>query len=154
MERLYDAGIADTMNREEAPIGNGEDPNAMHVSAEATAVSKQTAETLMAGERIMEALDLADADLVLVQEYEAHKARLSASEAAKLPLPPRNPLLAMQDLEPEAYVLQTVEKVYNTALQDALLVLPFGKVLSMMRYLSEWAKRVRFFHNTKHQLII
>lgn len=130
------------MNREDAPIGNGEDPNAARVSSEVAAVTKQTAETLMAGERIMEALDLADADLAMVQAYEAHKAKLPPSEADKLPLPPRNPLLAMQDLEPEAYVLQVVEKVHNTALQDALLVLPFGKVLSLMGYLNEWAKRV------------
>jgi U3 small nucleolar RNA-associated protein 12 len=147
LEKLYESGIADAMNREDAPIGSGSgDASAGNTSAaamEVGAVSKQTAETLMAGERIMEALDIADADLASLTEYQDAKARLPPHEAEKLPPPPRNPLLAMQDLEPEAYVLKVVEQVHSTALQDALLVLPFGRVLSLMRYLDEWAKRVR-----------
>jgi U3 small nucleolar RNA-associated protein 12 len=57
--------------------------------------------------------------------------------------PARNPVLAVYDLEPEAYVLQVVEKVQSTALHDALLVLPFGKIVSLMMYLNIWAQKVR-----------
>jgi U3 small nucleolar RNA-associated protein 12 len=128
------------MNREEMLIGGGDGPGG---GQEVAAVSKQTTETLMAGERIMEALDVADADVTAFKEFEDQRARLSPQEAAKLSGPARNPLLAMQDLEPAAYVLKVVEQVHNTALQDALLVLPFGKVISLVRYLDEWARRVR-----------
>lgn len=96
----------------------------------------------MAGEQIMEALDLADSERNLFKVYEDEKARLSEEEAAKLPLPPRNAILSAYDLEPEAWVLRVVEKVQSTALQDALLVLPFGKVISLMIYLNLWAEKV------------
>lgn len=79
----------------------------------------------MAGERIIEALDLADA------------------ERAQPPDAPRNPVLAALDQGPEEYVLRVVEKVSSTALHDALLVLPFANILSLMVYLNEWAQRVR-----------
>lgn len=90
----------------------------------------------------MEALDLADGERNLLKVYEEEKSRMSAEDAAKLPLPPKNAILAAYDLEPEAWVLRVVEKVHSTALQDALLVLPFGKVVSLMVYLNIWAQRV------------
>jgi len=37
--------------------------------------------------------------------------------------------------------LRVVERIPGTALFDALLVLPFGRVISMMRYLNVWAQR-------------
>lgn len=40
------------------------------------------------------------------------------------------------------YVLHVIEKIPNAALQDALLVLPFGKVVSLMHYLNIWAQKV------------
>lgn len=115
------------------------------LSAEVAAVTKQTMETLMAGERIMEALDLADNERATLRDFEDQKARAGTLEAAGLQPPPRNPLLAALDLDPEGYVLRVVEKIPRTALYDALLVLPFGKVLSLMQYLDIWAKKVCFW---------
>jgi len=96
----------------------------------------------MAGERIVEAIDLADGERTAFQEYEEAMSRLSEDDAMRLQPPPRNPVLAAYELEPEAYVLRVVERVQSTALQDALLVLPFGKVVSLMGYLNVWAQRV------------
>lgn len=101
----------------------------------------------MAGERIMEALDLADAERAAFQEYEANVAQEGSLEATGIQPPPRNPILAAYDLEPEAYVLRVVEKISSAALHDALLVLPFGKVISLMRYLDLWAQKVSFPSN-------
>ncbi|KII95241.1 hypothetical protein PLICRDRAFT_34085 [Plicaturopsis crispa FD-325 SS-3] len=139
LEALYESGIADTLNRTDAAIGSGapDGTGPGQTEAEAAAVSKQTTETLMAGERIMEALELADAERDALLEYADQKAKLGPDV---LP-PPRNPVLAAYDLEPEAYVLRVVEKVPSTALLDALLVLPFGKVVSLMRYLNIWAQK-------------
>jgi len=97
----------------------------------------------MAGERIIEALDLADGERAIFREYEEARSRMLTNGAIKLQPPPRNPVLAAYDIEPEAWVLRVVEKVQSTALQDALLVLPFGKVVSLMEYLNIWAQRVR-----------
>lgn len=105
-------------------------------------MSKQTAETLMDGERIMEALTLADDERSVFAEYEESIARLGPDDTMRLQPPPRNPVLAAYDLEPEAYVLRVVEKVRSTSLHDALLVLPFGKVVSLMNYLNIWAQKV------------
>jgi U3 small nucleolar RNA-associated protein 12 len=139
LELLYDSGIAEAMNRSEGlDKKHGDD----QVQAETTAVSKQTTETLMAGERIMEALELADTEHAALQQYEEERARITSEEALRMPPPAKNPILAAYDLEPEAYVLQVVEKVQSTALHDALLVLPFGKVVSLMMYLNIWAQKV------------
>jgi len=96
----------------------------------------------MAGERIMEALDLADKERAIFEEYRETLNRLSENDALRLQPPPRNPVLAAYDLDPETYVLKVVEKVPSTALQDALLVLPFGKVVSLMIYLDVWVEKV------------
>jgi U3 small nucleolar RNA-associated protein 12 len=105
-------------------------------------VSKQTTETLMAGERISEALELADKEIEAYVAYQKAKEGLSEDQLAAIQPPPRNPLLLAQNLEPEAWVLKTVEGVQSAALHDALLVLPFGKVMSLMIYLNLWAQRV------------
>ncbi|KIP12680.1 hypothetical protein PHLGIDRAFT_97278 [Phlebiopsis gigantea 11061_1 CR5-6] len=143
LEMLYETGIADNMNREDAPIGSGvvdgDGAPAATTNGEVTAVTKQTTETLMAGERIMEALELADNEVALFREYEKDKAKGGVAE--QIAPPPKNQVLAAYDLEPEEYVLRVVERVSGTALYDALLVLPFGKVVSLMHYLNHWAQQ-------------
>ena len=96
----------------------------------------------MAGERISEALELADREIEAYRAYENAKEGLPEEQLAAIQPPPRNPILAAHSLEPEAWVLRVVEGVQSTALHDALLVLPFGKVMSLMVYLNLWAKRV------------
>lgn len=145
MEHLYESGLAETLNQPDDVIGQGENTSG-GASAEVAAVTKQTTESLMAGERIMEALDLADNERAALQDFEDQKARVGTLEAAGLQPPPRNPILAALDLDPDGYVLRVVEKIPRTALYDALLVLPFGKVLSLMRYLDIWATKVGLHH--------
>lgn len=95
----------------------------------------------MAGERIIEAIDLAEGEINVFREYE--EAKLTGGLSAQIAPPPRNPVLAAYEKEPEEYVLMVVERVSSTALYDALLVLPFGKVVSLMKFLNYWAERVR-----------
>ncbi|EGO01816.1 hypothetical protein SERLA73DRAFT_166331 [Serpula lacrymans var. lacrymans S7.3] len=134
LELMYEKELPDQLHGNENGK-HGED------QPEVTQVTKQTTETLMAGERILEAIDLADQETAVFQEYEEQKARVGTLEAAGLLPPPRNPVLAAYDVEPEAYVLKVVEKVPTTALHDALLVIPFNKVISLMKYLSVWAQK-------------
>ncbi|KAG9317569.1 WD40-repeat-containing domain protein [Chiua virens] len=120
LEQLYENDLAETLNKPNGTIGQGENADGGS-SAEVAAVTKQTMETLMAGERIMEALDLADNERAALRDFEEQKARASTLEAAGLQPPPRNPILAALDLDPDAYVLRIVEKIPRTALYDALL---------------------------------
>ncbi|KAF8640072.1 hypothetical protein AX17_001313 [Amanita inopinata Kibby_2008] len=145
LEALFEDSVADNLNRSDVPIGSGAGDGAMRgdmpAQGEATSVTKQTTETLMAGERIMEALDLADNERALFAEYEQAMSRLDENDAMRLQPPTRNAVLAAYDLEPEAYVLKVVEKVPSAALHDALLVLPFQKVVSLMNYLNIWVQK-------------
>ena len=99
----------------------------------------------MAGERIVEALELADNECKVFADYEEAMAKLDKNDAMRLQAPPPNPILAAYNLEPEAYVLRVVEKVPSSALHDALLVLPFQKVVSLMKYLDIWTRNVSIF---------
>lgn len=57
--------------------------------------------------------------------------------------PQKNPiLLAMGDLTYDRYVLNVVEKIKANDLEEALLVLPFAKVMSLLSYIEGWAKKV------------
>ncbi|KAF8316849.1 WD-repeat-containing protein [Clavulina sp. PMI_390] len=139
LEALYESGVADSLNRTDAAIGSGIEGAEEQALIESGAVTKQTADTLMAGERIVEALDLADRERALFRAYDEECAE--SQDPAGIPPPARNPLLAALNLTPEEHVLRTVEKVRAAELFDALLVLPFSKVLSMISYLNEWALR-------------
>ena len=141
MEQLHDLQIADTLNernqasfRGEATIGN---------QPEATGVAKQSLDTLMAGERIAEALDVADGERKMFEEYEKTKAQCTPEQLMALPLPQKNAILAAYDMDPTTYVLTILEKIQPAALTDALLVLPFSKVLSLLVYLDEGFRKVR-----------
>ncbi|CAG8743714.1 4111_t:CDS:2, partial [Acaulospora colombiana] len=144
MERLYEGDIADEMNREDGIIGSRaegaiDDPLASRT--ETTMVQKHTMESLMAGEKIIEALELADRELEGAKEYANAIERLPVSEKNKVGPPPRNPVLSALDITPELYVLKTVEKVQPSALYDALLVIPFSKVTSLLHYMDIWASQ-------------
>lgn len=135
MEAAHDADLADALNR------TGLDDDDEEGGAEAEAVQKQTAETLMAGERIMDALELADADRAAFAEYEAEKARLGEAGAA-LPPPTRAPELVARGVEPDEHVYNTLAKIPAGHMEDALLVLPFQQVVSLLGYLDDWAVNV------------
>jgi U3 small nucleolar RNA-associated protein 12 len=136
MEAAHDADLADTLNR------TGLDDDDDEGEGEAEAVQKQTAETLMAGERIMDALELADADRAAFEEYEAEKLRLGEAGNA-LPAPTRAPELVARGVEPDEHVYNTLAKIPAAQMEDALLVLPFRQVVSLLGYLDDWAVKVR-----------
>ncbi|KAG6335537.1 hypothetical protein ID866_3567, partial [Astraeus odoratus] len=137
LEGIFESGLVDSLNRNDAVL---DADAAGKPSTEVMSVTKQTTETLMAGERIMEALDLSDGELVALREFEEQKAHAATIDAGSLQPPPRNPVLVALNLEPEAYVLMVVERIPSTTLYDALLVLPFAKVISLMHYLDAWAR--------------
>lgn len=146
LEKLFGGDIADNLNREDGAIGSGVDgaSNDVEMGLESSVVQKHTTETLMAGEKIMEAIDLADTERETMRKYNETIERMPEGERGKYGAPPRNPVLQALDVTAEEYVLQTLGRVLPSALYDALLVLPFSKVTSLLHYLDVWAQQVRF----------
>ena len=130
MEELYEKTLTSTLQQDEE---TGDDP------PEAVAAGKQTVETLMAGEKIVEALDLGIEDLQLMQEYHVTK-----SSAPNTALPARHPLyLANGGVSAEKYLLTVMQRIKAAALQDALLVLSFDKIPPLFTFIRIWATRRR-----------
>lgn len=128
MEELYDDTLATTLGDEAA---DGEN------RPEAVAAGKQTIDTLTAGEKIIESLDLGLEDLALVREHNEKKA-----SNPNIAPPQRNPLyLALGNVSAERHVLNTVQKIPAASLQDALLVLPFAKLPALFTFLNIFASK-------------
>ncbi|MCJ1468483.1 hypothetical protein MMC07_007112 [Pseudocyphellaria aurata] len=128
LEELYENTLTTSLEQDEA---TGQE------KSEVAAAGKQTVETLMAGEKIAEALELGIVDLEIVQEWNKAKA-----SQPKLAPPDRDPLyLAFGNISAETHLLNVIQKIKAAALQDALLVLPFDKVTSLFTFLRLWAER-------------
>jgi U3 small nucleolar RNA-associated protein 12 len=128
LEELYENTLTTSL---------GNDPDAEDENGEVAAASKQTTETLMAGERIQEALEMGMADLNLMKEYE--EAKLTNPHA---PPPQRNPIfLALGNITAEAHVMSVLQRIKASALHDALLVLPFATVPVLFTFLNIFAMR-------------
>lgn len=142
LERLYsqdESEKLDIMNRAKK---QGEEAGEEEVEA----VSKQTTETLMAGEKIIEALILAEADIELSKKYAAAKQTMDPTAAQRLAPPARNAIFsAFNDISAFAYVLKVIQKLPRAALEDALLVLPFTQVTMLLIHIDHWAKKASPF---------
>ena len=100
---------------------------------------KQTVETLMAGEKIAEALEVGMEDLEVTQEYE--RARQVNAKTAQ---PQRNPVfLAQGGVSASVYVLGVFQRIPAASLQDALLVLSFTQLPALFTFLALWAREGR-----------
>ena len=113
--------------------------------------SKQTTQTLMAGEKIAEALTLATEDLAVMQEHEKLQA---ANPKSRLAQPQRNPVFTIpQTISSSTYVLQTFERIPAASLHDALLVLSFSQLPSLFTFLGIWAEEGRNINLTVRVLL-
>ena len=128
LEELYENTLTTSLEQDEDVGEEGH---------EAVAAGKQTVETLMAGEKIAEALERGIEDLEIMSEY--HQAKATQPNLAP---PARDPIyLAHGNVSAEAYLLATIQKTRAAALQDALLVLHFDKIPPLLTFLGIWAKR-------------
>ena len=93
----------------------------------------------MAGERIMEAIDMGHDDLNILAAYAAARA---ARPGVLIASPQRNPVyVALGNISAEQHLANVVSKIHAAYLQDALLVLPFEKVEKLIKFLNLWAER-------------
>ncbi len=147
LEELYENTLLTSLEQDdkEAEGEGGEDA--------VKAAGKQTVETLMAGEKIAEALEVGIEDFEVMRDYDPTN--------PKTAMPQRNPiLLANGNVSASAYVLKVFERIPAANLQDALLVLSFSQLPQLFTFLEIWARegrsvaltcRVLFFMLKVHQ---
>ncbi|KAI9143590.1 WD40-repeat-containing domain protein [Paraphysoderma sedebokerense] len=101
-------------------------------NADSEEASKPTVTSLKAGERILEALELAESEETKLKLY---------LESPQEGAPPKNPMLvALGNISIEEYVFGVVERIKSTELEQALLVIPFSRVVTLLNFLNKWAK--------------
>ncbi|RDW78151.1 WD40 repeat-like protein [Coleophoma crateriformis] len=128
LEELYESTLTTSLEQDNDQDGE---------NGEVGAAGKQTVETLMAGEKIAEALDLGMADLEVIREWE--QAKIEQPNTAP---PARNPLfMALGGISAEKHVLTVLQRIKAAALQDALLVLPFATLPMLFTFLDIFASR-------------
>ncbi|KAI9741106.1 MAG: hypothetical protein M1834_002819 [Cirrosporium novae-zelandiae] len=136
LEQLYESTLTASLEADD-PNNSNNDPNT--TPAEAVPASKQTTTTLIAGERISEALDLCLSDLHLTQTWQT----LHLQNPTLAP-PQRNPIfLALGNITCESYLQKILQKIPPAALQDALLILPFSKLPPLFTFLSLFINQER-----------
>jgi U3 small nucleolar RNA-associated protein 12 len=127
LEELYESTLTTSLEQDQ---DKDED-------AEIGAAGKQTVETLTAGEKIAESLEIGMADLEVMKEWEVAKAT-----QPNIAPPPRNPLfMALGGISAEAHVLTVLQRIRAAALQDALLVLPFATLPMLFTFLNIFATK-------------
>jgi len=131
LEQTYEATLAAQMDRDLLTDEQGENRD------EVAAASKQTISTLTYGEKIMEALEIAEVDRLLVDEWNAqHK------DSTRSAPPQRNPLfMALGGISAEQHVLNTITKIPAASLNDALLVIPFSTLPVLFTFLALFFQR-------------
>ncbi|KAJ3072293.1 hypothetical protein HDU98_003849 [Podochytrium sp. JEL0797] len=121
---------------------------------------RKTTQTLLAGEKIITAMEVCEEetekkglDAKALQRWE-EKCRVAKAAAVKdgtkakleeKPKPePSNPYVVSAGLEewlPEAYVLHVVEGIRSGDLDQALMVLPFTRVIDLLKILLVWVEQ-------------
>ncbi|WOL09865.1 WD repeat-containing protein 3 isoform X1 [Canna indica] len=91
---------------------------------------KKTKETLSATDLIIDALDMADAEIKRIDEHKEDQKNGKGGEF--------QPNIMMRGLSPSDYVLKTLANVNTNDLEQTLLSLPFSDALKLMSYLKEW----------------
>lgn len=148
MEQLFQAGVDENL-----PMEQG--------GQESAVAGTQTLETIKAGEKVMEALEVARDERQRWQEYEVaveaaqaqHRQRAALeeqylgqkrsraardAEAALPPPPAANPFLLGKSASD--HVLQVVRGIRANDLEQALMVLPFTDTLVVLEYLLVWLR--------------
>ncbi|XP_038059666.1 WD repeat-containing protein 3-like [Patiria miniata] len=122
MER--EKAAEEALSHEERPTLPGQRSN-----SEVGAAGRQTADTVKAAERIMEALELYKEETAKEEEHEEIR------RASKKEIPPmkKHPILqAYGNISPTRYVLEVIRKVKSSELEESLLVIPFSYVLELL----------------------
>ncbi|KAK6465815.1 beta transducin [Scheffersomyces coipomensis] len=152
MDELYENNLIDSLEDDEPAVynnNNEEDGEGADING-VEKVTKQTMETLKAGERLMEALDIGITDLDARQVY-LQQLKIDKANAIK---PEPAIVLSALNLTAEQYVLKEVLKIRTSQLDDALLVLPFSYSLKLLRMIEVWTNEDNITSNVVNMSLI
>ncbi|CDK24176.1 unnamed protein product [Kuraishia capsulata CBS 1993] len=135
MDELYEDKLLQSLEGDE-PVKKNDDEE---VEDEVTRASRQTMETLKAGEKLMEALDLGSKEYDEFEQYERELKAFKLGKIKTMPdTPTRNPILAALNQKPEVYILDVLLKIRPAQLDDSLVVLPFSYTLKLLKFIQVW----------------
>lgn len=105
-------------------------------SEEVEGVHKQTVESLKAGERLMEALEIGVNDIIAMEEFNEQLNAWKKSKKGIQPIRPQeNTLLVALKKTPEEYIIETLVKIKPSQIEDALMVMPFSYILKFLKFI-------------------
>lgn len=146
MDELYENTLLELLEHDDAAERRARDDD--EENDESTQVSKQTMETLKAGEKLMEALDIGFEDVTAVEAYEAHLKLFNSGKTTVRPVRPQpNAILLAYGISGQEHVLNTITKIRPAQLDDALLVLPFSYTLKLLRLVEIWTNKQNITSN-------
>lgn len=156
MDELYENELLDSLENDDVTARNQDDEEQEGADDEATNVSKQTMESLKAGEKLMEALDIGIEDVEATEQYELElKQFQSKKPGVMMPTKPTaNAILLAFGVTGQEYVLNTILKIRAAQLEDALLVLPFSYTVKLMRFIDIWTIKENITGNIVHIALI
>lgn len=160
MDELYETELLDSLENDATSAaredGNEDGSENDAEGGDATKVTKQTMETLKAGEKLMEALDIGVEDLEATLAYEALLRDFHAKKAgAMMPAKPTpNAILQAYGITGQQHVLAVLLKIRAAQLEDALLVLPFSYTVKLMRFVEIWTNAENLSGNLVNLAVI
>uniref|UniRef100_A0A5B7CEE9 Putative WD repeat-containing protein 3 n=1 Tax=Davidia involucrata TaxID=16924 RepID=A0A5B7CEE9_DAVIN len=125
LEEMFESDLDNAFENRNAPKEEIPEEGAVALAG------KKTQETLNATDSIIEALDMADAELTRIVEHEEEKTRGRVADF--------RPNILMLGLSPSDYVLRALSNVRTNDLEQTLLALPFSDALKLLSYLKDWA---------------
>lgn len=142
IDELYEDNLLNSLeDRPEEEATEGVDGEA---DGEVTRVQKQTMESLKAGEKLIEAVDIGHEDLIKHQEFEQMMAQFNKKQLSVKPVKPEtNTVLLAYGVTGTQYVFNTINSIKSSQLEDALLVLPFSYTKKLLQFIEIWAKDIR-----------
>ncbi|KAJ1977984.1 beta transducin [Dimargaris verticillata] len=153
MDETLEASMIQEMDKANIRVDPEAPAEARIQNDETGRATRQTMETLKAGERIVEALDIAEQDRLSLETYEkcsptfTHLTpgnvrgtiQMKGKGPMALPTPERHPILkALGHLSGNRYLLNVIEKIKASEIEDALLALPLNQVEALFRYIDQW----------------
>ena len=130
MENMYETSLTERYELEE-PLetkkGNDDDDDANEKKEQEESnvdrAGKQTLETLKAGERLIEALDIG---------WKDYQDSIDGNNNN------RHVILAALNISPQQYVLDVLTKIKSSQCEDALMVLPFDRITVLLQFIEMW----------------
>ncbi|WEJ95405.1 beta transducin [Yamadazyma tenuis] len=137
IDELYEDTLLTSLEGEEPVTEEGDD------SDEVTKVTKQTMESLKAGEKLIEAIDIGYEDLNnQVQYHQALAQYQKQPHGVKPTKPESHTILMAYGMSGEQHVFKTVTSIRSAQLEDALLVLPFSYTKKLLAFIEVWMQKL------------